>query len=260
MNVVNNGCISMTDYWRVLELSTYNAAMNMAIDEAIANSIALGTSPPTIRFYTWSPSAVSIGYFQSMRDEVDVDYCMQHNIDIVRRRTGGGAVYHDTRGELTYSIIAPQHMFSRDIIHSYREICGCIVDGLRELGMNAEFKPINDIAVNGRKVSGNAQSRRNGVLQQHGTILYDLDVETMFRCLKVSDEKIRDKMISSVKERVTSVKQQSNARFDELYKAIQESFCKGKRWGYGELTEDEVMSARELSKGKYSSSSWNFSR
>ena len=82
-------------------MSANNAFMNMALDEAVSEFVAGGISPPTIRFYTWTPSAVSIGYFQSLHDEVDVSRCMQQGIDIVRRRTGGGAVYHDRAGEIT---------------------------------------------------------------------------------------------------------------------------------------------------------------
>ena len=143
----------------------------MAVDEAIAAGIAAGTSPPTIRFYTWKPCAVTIGYFQCLRDEVDREACSSKGIDVVRRRTGGGAVYHDEHGEITYSVIAPESYFSKDIRASYREICGGIIGGLGRLGIAAEFRPINDVVVNGRKISGSAQTRRQGILTQHGTVL-----------------------------------------------------------------------------------------
>lgn len=246
--------------WRVITVSKNSAYMNMAIDEAVSNAIACGESPPTMRFYMWSPSAVSIGYFQSLADEVDAEFCRKKNIDIVRRRTGGGAVYHDSQGEITYSVIAPQEMFPKGIIESYKVICGWIVDGMGDLGIHAEFKPINDIVANGKKISGNAQTRRNGILLQHGTILYDVDLDTMFRCLRVSDEKIRDKMIKSVRERVACVKDFCNIPIEKLCNSMLNSFCKGKEWHFGELSEKELSNAKMLANTKYSSDEWNFWR
>ncbi|MGB9635383.1 MAG: lipoate--protein ligase family protein [Candidatus Micrarchaeia archaeon] len=246
--------------WRVVRLSKNNAAMNMAIDEAVSNAVAEGHADPTIRFYMWEPSAVSIGYFQSIIDEVDVEFCKKNRIDYVRRRTGGGAVYHDSSGEITYSVIAPQYMFPSGIIESYKVICGWIINGLREIGINAEFVPINDVVVGGKKISGNAQTRRNGVLLQHGTILYDSDFDTMFRCLRISDEKIRDKMIKNVHERVTNIRSLADVDIKRLYDSLLKGFCDGKEFYFGELSTDEFIDANKLAMTKYCSDDWNFWR
>src|SRR3989338_1792208 len=112
--------------WRIIPLTINNAFMNMAIDEAISESVANGAAP-TIRFYRWLPSAVSIGYFQSLHDEVNIEKCNELGLHIVRRRTGGGAVYHDYDGEITYSVIAPEKLFPRGIRESYQVICSWIV-------------------------------------------------------------------------------------------------------------------------------------
>lgn len=246
--------------WRVIRASQNDAFMNMAIDEAICNSVRDGDSPPTIRFYTWRPSAVSIGYFQSLVKEVDVDYCNAHGIHIVRRRTGGGAVYHDSEGELTYSVIAPEHMFPKGIVESYKVICGWIIDGLARIGMHSSFKPINDIVLNGKKISGNAQTRRDGILLQHGTILYGLDLDTMFKCLKVSDEKIRDKLITSARQRVACISDYAQVSMNEVRAALLRGFCDGKNWKYGDLSKREIADATFLSNSKYSAHHWNFWR
>src|SRR3989344_3027262 len=161
--------------WRVIPASERPGAMNMALDEAVSEGVKAGTAPPTIRFYSWNPSCVSIGYFQSIEEEVNLPECESRGVDVVRRITGGGAVYHDRNGEITYSVIAPQEMFPAGIIDSYKVICGWIIGGLSELGVQAEFKPINDVIADGKKISGNAQTRRGGVLHQLGTVLYDLD-------------------------------------------------------------------------------------
>lgn len=245
--------------WRVIDYSENDAYMNMAIDEAISEAVAKGV-PPTIRFYGWKPSAVSIGYFQSLEREVDIGHCADLGMDIVRRRTGGGAVYHDHQGEITYSVIANEGMFPKDIIQSYRLICGWIIDSLGLLGIKSEFKPINDIAVGERKISGNAQTRRGGVLLQHGTILHSVDVDTMFSVLKVSDEKIKDKMIATVKERVTSVSQQKVVSREELHEALLSGFTKGKDFELSTITDAERSRALELVEKRYLTREWNAMR
>jgi lipoate-protein ligase A len=245
--------------WRVIRFSSNDAYTNMAIDEAVSESVGAG-GPPTIRFYGWEPSAVSIGYFQGIEREVDLGRCSDMGIEVVRRRTGGGAVYHDSKGEITYSVIAKEELFPKDIIASYREICEWITSSLSLLGIDSEFKPINDIITNGKKISGNAQTRRQGVLLQHGTLLYSVDVERMFSLLKVPDEKIRDKLIATVKERVTSVSQQKELSREEVYSALYQGFTKGKDFDEAELTDSEKNRAKELVGSRYSTKEWNFWR
>ena len=234
--------------------------MNMGIDEALLESIRDRKSGPTIRFYRWKPSAVSIGTFQSMEKEVNVSRCKELGIDCIRRITGGGAVYHDFNGEITYSVIAPLSYFPQGIRESYRFICDWIISGLKVIGINASFVPINDIVVEGKKISGSAQTRKQGVLLQHGTVLYDTNVKRMFSILNVSAEKISDKMIKSAEERVTSVNKHANVSTNELYSALVKSFTKGKEFEFGHLCEDESSRAEELARTVYHTDAWNFSR
>ncbi len=246
--------------WRVIPLETHDAYKNMSIDEAVLRAIADEKAQSTIRFYRWKPSAVSIGTFQSMRKEVNVDRCRELGVDVIRRITGGGAVYHDFEGEITYSILGPMGMFPRGVRESYRLVCGWIISGLEQLGIKAAFAPINDIIVGGKKISGNAQTRRQGVLLQHGTILYNTDPRTMFNVLNVSSEKISDKMIKSAEERVTSVSSHSDASMQQLYEALLYGFTKDKEFEFGNLSGDEQSSARELEGSVYRTDAWNFSR
>lgn len=243
--------------WRIISYSENDAFTNMAIDEAVSESVRAG-GPPTIRFYGWKPSAVSIGYFQSLKKEVDSERCAAEGIDIVRRRTGGGAVYHDK--EITYSIIAKEELFPKDIIASYKLICGWIIDSLALLDIPSEFKPINDIIAGGKKISGNAQTRRGGILLQHGTILHSVDVDRMFSLLKVSDEKIKDKMIAAVKERVTSVSMHKDVDRDSLLKALVQGFTAGKQFSELPLSSEELARVKELVESRYSTAEWNFMR
>ncbi|MFW9890440.1 MAG: biotin/lipoate A/B protein ligase family protein [Candidatus Thorarchaeota archaeon] len=251
---------------RFLGLTINDAYMNMAIDESIMLAMKAGNIPPTLRLYRWNPSAVSIGTFQGMTEEVDLDFCHSQEIDYIRRITGGGAVYHDFDGEITYSIILPKghRLAPDDIIESYRLLCGGVVKALEHLGIVGEFKPINDVIAGGKKVSGNAQTRRHLCVLQHGTILLDLDVETMFSVLRVPQEKISDKMIADVKERVTSVRDLLNraVSFDELAEALEVGFSKAMAIDLilGDLTTEEAQTAARLRSERYNQDEWNLRR
>jgi lipoate-protein ligase A len=246
--------------WRVIPLEIHDAFTNMALDEAVAESVAAG-SLPTVRFYRWRPSAVSIGYFQSMIEEVDVDECRRRGVDLVRRRTGGGAVYHDFEGEITYSLIAPQDLYGSDIQASYRVICAHVIQALALLGLKAEFRPINDLVVNGRKISGNAQTRRGGVLLQHGTVLHGLDVEVMSGVLKVDQEKLRERKAGSISGLLTSITDElGEIPMGRTYNALLRGFTDDKIWGFGSLGAKERQRARILVAERYGTREWNFLR
>jgi len=238
--------------WRLISDLANDAYTNMAIDEAI-----LRLGKPTLRLYEWSPAAVSIGYFQSLSKEVETDICKKMGIDIVRRITGGGAVFHEH--ELTYSFICPEKYVPKDIIKSYHLICGAIVGGLTRQGIAAVFHPINDIIVNGKKISGSAQTRKNHVVLQHGTIIIDVDIDKMFSILKVPDEKMRDKMITTVKERVTSL---SNELTEYDISALRKNIVRGfesslkTEFEPGSLSNREEALAQEL-RLRFASTEWN---
>ena len=211
-------------------------------------------SVPVLRLYGWKPSAVSIGYFQSLEEEVDVKKCKKAGIDVVRRLTGGGAVLHEH--ELTYSFITK--IYPTNIMESYRLICEPVVMCLKNLGLDAKFSPLNDIIVGDKKVSGNAQTRRKNTLLQHGTILLDVDVEKMFSVLKVPSEKIKDKMIQDVKARVMGLKK----TYDEVAQGLQDSFSQKfeSEVFKDDIKTDEEIEARILAKYKYGSDEWNYKR
>lgn len=236
-----------------------DAFTSMAIDEALLRLNAEGKSPNTIRFWRWLPSTVSIGCFQSVEREVDLEVAKRYGVDVVRRITGGGAVFHDHGGELTYSVVCRQGDVPDDIIESYRVICGGLVRGFERLGLRAEFKPVNDVLGNRKKISGSAQTRRWGSVLQHGTVLISPDVRKMFELLKVSPEKISDKFIASVFERVTTVERELGRKpsFEEVREAMRTGFEQtfGIKLVEGDLTHEELNLAAEL-KPKYASQEW----
>ncbi|MBW3020008.1 lipoate--protein ligase family protein [Candidatus Woesearchaeota archaeon] len=236
--------------WRLIKTINTSGQMQMAIDEAIATL----NKTPTLRFYKWTPSCVSIGYFQDLEKEINVEKCYEQGIDFVRRYTGGGAVFHEK--ELTYSISLPEDLVSKDIMQSYRKLCNILVKGFYKLGLVTEFKEINDIIMNGKKISGNAQTRKNGILLQHGTVLLEVDVDKMFSLLKVPNEKIRDKMIESVKERVTGINMGYDLVRQKMIEAFEEAFnIKVKET---KLSKEEEELAKKLYREKYSTKEWNY--
>ena len=250
--------------WRFLDTGEGDAYWNMALDEAILTLRIDGRVPATLRVYTWRPSAVSIGYFQSLEEEVDLEACRALGVDVVRRITGGGAVYHECGGELTYTFVASEEelkarRFFADIQGSYEVICGALVKGLRRLGINAEFRPVNDIVVNGRKISGNAQTRRRGVILQHGTILLKTDIPTMFRVLRVSREKVSDKAVKAVEDRVTTIFREvsSSVTLDDVKESLRKGFAEhfGVEFVASTPTQVELDLASEYRK-RFSSWDW----
>jgi lipoate-protein ligase A len=249
----------MSETWRLINMRIEDAPTQMAIDEAIAYARTRNETPNTIRLYRWNPSAVSIGYFQNIEKEVNLAVCKEQGVDVIRRITGGGAVFHDYNGEITYSLVAPNNdpKIPSDIMESYRLICGAIVNGLATIGVDSEFKPVNDIIAGGRKISGNAQTRRHGVVLQHGTVLVDSDIRKMFQVLRVSEAKISDKMIQAVEDRVTNIRKylKRNVSFDEIRTALIS--------GFEETFDIEMEDENELVdeyRKRYSSHEWVYKR
>ncbi|MBN1684597.1 MAG: lipoate--protein ligase family protein [Gammaproteobacteria bacterium] len=236
-------------------------AFNMGIDEAILDQVIQHESPPTLRFYQWNPAMLSIGYFQNMAEEVDLDACQKLGVDCIRRTTGGGAVLHEH--EVTYSFIAPigYANIPEAILDSYQCICEGIVLGLKQFGINALFAPLNDIVVNHQKISGNAQTRRRGVILQHGTILLDVDIEKMFSLLKVPSEKLKDKMIQDVKKRVIGLNQL--LKFPLTYSKTVDALIFGfeqalhGEFQEGKVSSQELTQAQAYIRTKYANPNWN---
>jgi len=237
---------------RILETGYNSGSWNMALDEVLM--YCANYDIPILRLYGWQPPAVSIGYFQSMDEEVDVKKCKQMGIDVVRRITGGGAVLHES--ELTYSFITK--IYPKNIIESYNLICDPVVMCINKLGFNAKFAPLNDIIIDNKKVSGNAQTRNKNILLQHGTILLDVNVEKMFSVLKIPSEKIKDKMINDVKARVMGL----NRTFEQVAYNLKESFSEkfGAEIIADNLTMEEKENTKKLACEKYTSDPWNWKK
>lgn len=257
--------------WRLVRTGIYTAFENMAIDHILLDACHSGTGANTLRFYRWSPSAVSIGRFQHIQDEVIVDACTSQSVDVVRRLSSGGAVYHDLEGELTYSILCriDEIGLPNDVIATYAHLCEGLLKGLRRLGVHAEFSSGKEefcpnLFIEERKISGNAQSRRGNALLQHGTILRLLDLQQMFSFLKIRGVKASAEIIGQAAKSLTSLQQE----LDEVppFEKIEEALIAGfsdtlPAHFYDEpLTSAELQRARKIAKTWYETNEWTIQR
>ncbi|MEM2280852.1 MAG: biotin/lipoate A/B protein ligase family protein [Candidatus Bathyarchaeia archaeon] len=253
--------------WRLLKLETHNAYMNMAIDEAILHAKIKGLVPNTLRFYRWNPSAVSIGKFQKIENEVYLENCLKYGVDVVRRITGGGTVYHDAEGEITYSVVVDKaSLNARDITEVYARIYGGIVEALKILGLKADFNEGNtracpNLTVNGKKISGSAQCHKAGIVLQHGTLLMDANLEKMFTFLKVPWAKTCMEVVCIAKNKITSLKAELGKEIllEKVHKALIEGFQKTLKTTLEpeDLTQYEKDLAEKLYNEKYATTDWN---
>ncbi|MDV3104683.1 lipoate--protein ligase family protein [Thermococcus waiotapuensis] len=245
---------------RFIPLIVARPEVQMAIDEAIMQARIEGRVPDTVRLYAFSPSSVTMGRFQSIVHDVNLEEAKKLGIPVVRRITGGGSVFHDEFGEITYSVVIGEdfHPALKNVESSYRYLAGPLVDALKELGLEAGFSGLNDIIANGKKISGSAQTRRKGVILQHGTFMYSTRVDILGRVLRVSGEKLRDKGVSGIWERVTTLEREGIklSRW-EAYELLKQSFSNAFPLEESELTDYELELAEKLVEERYGNPGWN---
>ena len=251
--------------WRLISLETHNAFMNMAIDEAILVTRIKNLVPNTIRFYQWKPSAVSIGKNQKINEQIYPEALAKYSVDVVRRTSGGGAVYHDQKGEITYSITSMKSDLGSDFTSVYTKIYSAIIDSLRLLGIPADFvkgniKNCPNLTVYGKKISGSAQTVKRDIIQQHGTLLLNINLQRMFELLRLKDMdcdlavKIGKRKITSIQNEVKhpiSANTVANA-LEQGFKAILKINIKTDK-----LTSSEKNLAKKLYEKKYLTEDWN---
>ncbi len=253
--------------WRLLGPEKRDAFFNMAVDEAILQAVIEEKAPNTLRLYRWSPSAVSIGRFQNVHNEVNLEACETHGVDVVRRVSGGGAVYHDFEDEVTYSVAVKKvDLGTDDVAEAYRRICDGLIEAARNLSVNAEYNEGNvkqcpNITVRDRKVSGSAQAHKKGVILQHGTLLLNVDLKRMFTFLKVPWADACVDLMSIAGRKITSVAEETgrNVPVDLAYRALIEGFenALGVEFAKGKLSKYELDVAERLERERYSKRMWN---
>lgn len=247
------------EQWRFINIEKVDPYTIMAINEAILRESKENT------VFLWEiKKSIILGYFQRAEIELNLERCKGY--PITRRLTGGGLAFADDRErQIHYGIVAEidDDKIPLDVLSSYDKICSVVVRTLEDYGLKANFAPINDVLVDGKKISGNAQTRRENRLLQHGTLLLDFDVEEMLRISNIPLEKISDKAVSSVKERMTWLDRELGERVDikEVKNAMKNKFIEvfDVDLRDDELTEDEEMLKEKLIP-KYRSEEWIFKR
>lgn len=240
--------------WRLVDSGWKSAAYTAAADEAILTTRAEDWTPSTLHLYCRDTPSVSLGYFQKVRECVDLIVAREENISLVRRMSGGSAIYSD-QGQLTYCLVADEHELPGTAEDVFDKVCGTLVDALSTFGIEAKHHWPNDVLVRGRKISGSAQARRHGCIAQHGTILVDTDIELMNRVLR-SAKRSRDGMTTMALELGHA------PPMEDVAKAVADSF----RCTFGvtmmkeQLTERESSSIAHLLETKYSTEHHTFMR
>jgi lipoate-protein ligase A len=198
--------IQDSQHWRLLNTGIRPAADNFAMNRAILEAHQAGQSPHTLRFLGFHPAAL-IGFHQDVEQELNVDYCHKHNIEIQRRLTGGGAIYFDEQQFGWELYLNRQMLGTTDMSAIATRICETIARALQTLGVNAKFRPRNDIEVDGRKISGTGGFFDGDSFLYQGTVLVDFDVERMMRTLRIPAAKISDKSIKDARDRIVTLKE-----------------------------------------------------
>ena len=262
--------------WRFIDSGINNGFLNMAIDEAMLTAHLHERIPPTLRIYRWNPSTLSIGNFQDLERVADYGKCSELGIDIVRRLTGGRAVFH--QNELTYSVVvSSEYGFPKSIMGSYRILCEGLIAAYRILGLEVDlvrdesglsspacFTSISsaDITFQGRKIAGSAQFRKGNTILQHGSLPICLDTELFFSILKFPSNAVRCKTLAAFNRKATSLREilgnqicwqkLKEALFEGFQQALDIHLCQDV------LTQEEIYISEKLAREKYSSIAWNY--
>ncbi|TYS87542.1 biotin/lipoate A/B protein ligase family protein [Rossellomorea aquimaris] len=273
--------------WRFIDSGNCSPSFNMALDEALLDWHSEGKIPPTIRFYGWDPATLSIGYFQKVEKEINLEAVKEHGLGFVRRPTGGRGVLHEH--ELTYSVIVSEEHpeMPKTVTEAYRVISEGILKGFQGLGLEAYFavpktaeereglkNPRSavcfdapswyELVVEGRKVAGSAQTRQKGVILQHGSILLDLDEDKLFSLFKYPSDRVKERMQRAFKSKAVAMNEISSESI--TMDMAKEAFKKGFEEGLNihlepyELSEEETQYVVDLAGTRYESDDWNFKR
>ena len=229
----------------------------MALDEVLVEHVGAGKRQPTLRIWGWSAPCVVLGRFQSVRNEVDEEGAARHGIEIVRRISGGGAMFIEPQGAITWSLYAPQSMVTgMTFAESYRFFDAWVVDALRELGIDAWYAPLNDITSAAGKIAGAAQARRGGAVLHHTTMAYDMNLPLMLEVLRTGQEKLSDKGVTSADKRVAPLRLQTNLPREAIINHMVQQF-RG-RFGLDEdaLDPDEIGEAEQRARERFAIAAW----
>ncbi len=250
---------SWRDYdWQLVHPGPLSPLMHLALDEVLAEEVGAGNRKPTLRIWEWDERAVVIGSFQSVKNEVDPENAEKYGFRVVRRISGGGAMFMDAGSVVTYSIYAPIDLVAgMTFADSYAFFDEWAVQALRSLGVDATYQPLNDIASPAGKIGGAAQKRLgNGGVLHHVTMAYDMDGERMTEVLRIGREKLSDKGTKSAAKRVDPLRSQTGVSRAEIIDRMIETFRAEHGLTDGEITPAEYAAAEKLVAEKFGTDEW----
>lgn len=243
--------------WQLVPATPLDPVIQTALDETLTLAVGRGEREPTLRFWGWNASCVVLGRFQSVRNEVNEDVAREEHVQLVRRISGGGAMFIEPEGAITYSIYAPEEMVTgMTFPQSYAFFDSWVIDALRELGVDAWYVPLNDITSSDGKIGGAAQARRGGGVLHHTTMAYQMNVPRMLRVLRIGKEKLSDKGVTSADKRVGPLRQQTDLDRDVIIHHLIGHFRA--RFGLADdgIRDEEMADARQRAEQRFSTSEW----
>jgi lipoate-protein ligase A len=245
--------------WQLIRTGPQAPELHMALDEVLTYEVGAGHRRPTLRIWEWASNAVILGRFQSVRNEVDPEGAVKHDIAVMRRITGGGAMFIEPQNTITYSLYAPDSLVKgMSFIDSYAFMDEWVIQGLRSLGVEAEYVPINDISSAAGKIGGAAQTRRGGAVLHHVTMAYDMNPAKMLEVLRIGREKLSDKGSVSANKRVAPLRQQTQLPRQVVIDRLVETFAGLRGLREDEITPAELAQAEALAKEKFLADEWRY--
>lgn len=243
--------------WELIHEGPRDPAMHIALDQVLTEEVAAGRRPPTLRFWEWDAPCVVIGRFQSLANEVDVEGARRHGINVVRRISGGGAMFMEAGNCITYSIHAPESIVEdMSFQESYAFFDQWVIDALGELGIKAWYQPLNDITSPDGKIAGAAQARRNGAVVHHVTMAYNIDAAKMLEVLRIGREKLSDKGTASAAKRVDPLRSQTGLARSVIIERMIDTFRRDHGLTDGGLKPAELAAAEQLVTDKFGTPAW----
>jgi lipoate-protein ligase A len=230
----------------------------MALDQVLAEEVGAGTRGPTLRIWEWAKPAVVIGSFQSLKNEVDLDNAAKYNMEVVRRVSGGGAMFMELGTAITYSLYAPTDLVAgMSFQDSYAFLDDWVIQSLRGLDIDASYKPLNDITSPAGKIGGAAQKRLgSGAVLHHVTMAYDMDGDRMVEVLRIGREKISDKGVASANKRVDPLKAHTGLSKEAIQDHLLGTFKALYGLRTGAVTANEMARAKALAVEKFATPEW----
>ncbi|RMI02439.1 lipoate--protein ligase family protein [Cellulomonas triticagri] len=229
-----------------------------ALDQVLTEELAAGRRGPTLRFWEWTERAVFIGSFQSLRNEVDPEGVAKHDVTVVRRISGGGAMFMEAGNCITFSLVVPASLVDGlSFEQSYRFLDDWVIGALADVGVTASFSGLNDVASPAGKIAGSAQKRlAGGAVLHHMTMAYDIDADKMLEVLRIGREKLSDKGTASANKRVDPVRSQTGMAREDVIDAFIAHFRSRYRTVDGELRPEELARAEQLVAEKFGNPEW----